>query len=69
MFTCISRLGTNKLNTREWRGEAEATASLAAVGVRLHVAVEVTRLRKPKVAHLAAVRLLAAVDPLVLGER
>lgn len=33
-----------------------------------HVAVEVTRLRKAKVTDFATVRLLSAVDALVLGE-
>ena len=42
--------------------------SLAVVGVSLHVAVEVPRLREPKIADLAPIRLLPAVDPLVLGE-
>ena len=53
----------------EGRGEERAAAgSLAAVGVGLHVAVEVTGLREPEVADLAAIRLLPAVDALVLGE-
>ena len=49
-----------------WRGEP---LSLGVVGVGLHVAMEVARLREPEIAHLAAVRLLSAVYPLVLGER
>ena len=43
--------------------------SLGVVGVGLHVAMEVARLREPEIAHLAAVRLLSTVYPLVLGER
>ena len=43
-------------------------AIIVLVVVRLHVAMEVARLRETKVADLAPVRLLSTVDSLVLCE-
>lgn len=48
---------------------ALVNSSLVVVCVGLHVAMEITRLGEAEIAHLAAVGLLPAVDPLVLGER
>ena len=51
------------------RGTAEQlTRSLSGVGVGLHVAMKVARLRESQAADLAAVRFLTTVDPLVFGE-
>ena len=41
---------------------------MCSVGVGLHVAVEIPRLRKSKIADLAPVRLLSTVNALVFGE-
>ena len=43
-------------------------SSLAVVGVGLHVAVQVTRLREAEIAYLAPVGFLSTVDTLVFGE-
>ena len=43
-------------------------SSSSSIGVRLHVAMEVSRLGESQVADLAAIRLVSSVDALVLGE-